>query len=205
MRYCIINPQTCRAFTPGDAFTANASAPEAAEVAIVCSGPAPALDTFSAVLFELGTECLEERLSDADDPARAVGFARYSTGAPSTLIELVRGEATRPEALSAARAIFEAAGLVVCVCADRPGRIVDRLVRPKYNAALRFLDEGLATAEDIDATCRLGLGYPEGPLERVTKGGLERHYEVTKALYDRLAEPGYAPARRAAVAHARRG
>ena len=51
-------------------------------------------------------------------------------------------------AIEAARTMLEAAGLTVVLCSDSAGRIVDRLVRPKYNAALRFLDEGLATATD---------------------------------------------------------
>jgi hypothetical protein len=50
-----------------------------------------------------------------------------------------------------------------------------RLVRPKYNAALRFLDEGLASQKDMDLTCRLGLGYADGAIERVIRGGLVSH------------------------------
>ena len=97
-----------------------------------------------------------------EEGSNVLGFARYRNGsdAPSPLIELVRQPNTKPEAIAAARAVFEAAGFTVVVCADQAGRIVDRLVRPKYNAALRFLDEGLATAKDMDLTCRLGLGYP---------------------------------------------
>jgi len=80
------------------------------------------------------------------------------------------------------------------------GRIVDRLVRPKYNDALRFLDEGLASAEDLDKTCCMGLGYPDGPIERVIRGGLARHYDVSKSLYEMTGQHGYAPVRRAVVA-----
>ena len=81
---------------------------------------------------------------------------------------------------------------------------IDRLVRPVYNAALRFLDERLATAEDMDLTCRLGLGYPDGPVERVERGDLARHYEITQSLFEIYGVPGFAPARRAVVAHERR-
>jgi 3-hydroxybutyryl-CoA dehydrogenase len=99
--------------------------------------------------------------------------------------------------------VFEAAGLVVVVCADQAGRIIDRLVRPKYNAALRFLDEGLATAKDMDTTCKLGLGYPDGPIERVERGGLAYHHDVTRALFETYGAAGYAPARRAVVGKSR--
>src|SRR5262249_4149339 len=74
---------------------------------------------------------------------------------------------------------------------------------PKYNAALRFLDEGLATAKDMDTTCRLGLGYADGPIERVERGGLGFHHDVTRALFETYGTPGYAPAPRAVVAKAR--
>ena len=135
-----------------------------------------------------------------------LGFARFRNGseAPSPLIELVRQPNSKPEAIAAAKAMFEGAGFTVAVCADQAGRIVDRLVRPKYNAALRLLDEGLATAKDMDITCRLGLGYPDGPIARLERGGLASHYDVTQALFEVYGTPAYAPARRAVVAKQRR-
>jgi len=136
--------------------------------------------------------------------ANAVGFARFiNAGGPSQLIELVRQPRTDAAALDAARAVFEIAGFQVVVSADQPGRIVDRLFRPKYNAALRFLDEGLADAVAMDLTCRLGLGYEKGPIEAVTGAGLARHHDVSRAIFDVTGQPGYAPARASAVARAR--
>ena len=96
--------------------------------------------------------------------------------------------------------VFEVVGLETVVCADRPGRIVDRLVRPKYNDALRFLDDGLASAEDMDKTCSLGLGYPDGPIERTVRGGLARHWTVTTAIHRMTGLPGFIPARAAVIA-----
>jgi len=142
-----------------------------------------------------------------DEGSNAVGFARYRNGddAPSNLIELVRQPNTTDAAINAARAVFEVAGFDTVVCKDLAGRIVDRLVRPKYNDALRFLDEGLATAADMDKTCCMGLGYPDGPIARVTRGGLGRHYDVSKAIQDMTGLAGFNPARRAVVAKARQG
>jgi len=194
-----------RSFPAGDAFLAAASAD--GPVMVHLGGgfaPDPAK---TAVLVELDTECLGVHTGEDSgrEGSNAIGFARYRNGndAPSPLIELVRQPATDAAALTAARAVFEANGFDVVVCKDLPGRIVDRLVRPKYNDALRFLDEGLASAADMDRTCCMGLGYPDGPVERVTRGGLARHYDVTKALYEMTGQPGYAPARAAAVAKAR--
>jgi 3-hydroxybutyryl-CoA dehydrogenase len=161
-----------------------------------------------AILIELGTECLgvhtgEERTSERSN---ALGFARFRLGAaaPTALVEIVRQPHTAETALAAAKEIFEAAGLQVAICGDFDGRIVDRLVRPYFNAALRRLDEGLATADDLDMTLKLGLGYPEGPISLLERTGLEHHYDVTQALFEALGDPAYAPARRARVARLRK-
>ncbi|MBI1395022.1 MAG: 3-hydroxyacyl-CoA dehydrogenase [Betaproteobacteria bacterium] len=159
------------------------------------------------IAIELGTECLGEHTGESrgEEGCNIVGFARYRLGSaePTALVELVRQPRTTPEALAAARTAFEAAGLVVAVCNDFPGRIVDRLVRPYFNAALRRLDEKLATADDLDKTLMLGLGYPEGPIALLERTGLEHHHDVTRALYDALGQEAYAPARRAQVARRR--
>ena len=100
-------------------------------------------DHKTAILVELGTECLGVHTGEAagEEGSNVLGFARYRNGseAPGPLIELVRQPVSKPEAIAAAQRIFEDAGFTVVVCADQAGRIVDRLVRPKYNDALRFL------------------------------------------------------------------
>jgi 3-hydroxybutyryl-CoA dehydrogenase len=159
------------------------------------------------VAVELGTECLGVHTGEArgQEGSNVVGFARFRLGRadPTPLIELVRQPATNESAVRAARAAFEAAGLKVAVCGDFPGRIVDRLIRPYFNAALRRLDERLASAEDMDKTLCLGLGYPEGPISLLERTGMAEHHDVTLALYQALGQEPYAPARRAQVAKAR--
>ena len=167
------------------------------------------LEGYTAVLLELGTECLGVHTGEArgDEGSNILGFARFRLGddPPTHLVELVHQPATRPAALQAARQVFEAAGLKVALCKDVPGRIVNRLVRPYYNAALRRLDEGLASAADMDTTLKLGLGYPEGPIALLERSGLHRHFDVTQALFEATGDPAYAPARRARVAKQRTG
>ncbi|MHB1112116.1 MAG: 3-hydroxyacyl-CoA dehydrogenase family protein [Acidovorax defluvii] len=159
------------------------------------------------VAVELGQECLGVHTGEArgHEGSNVVGFARFRLGRadPSPLVELVRQPQTRDSAIAAARAAFEAAGLKVAVCGDFPGRIVDRLIRPYLNAALRRLDEKLASAEDMDKTLCLGLGYPEGPISLLERTGLAEHHDVTLALYRALGQEAFAPARRAQVAKAR--
>lgn len=207
MDYSIRTAGDSRSFPPGDSFLEAAA--EDADVLVLLGAPYAPDPAMTAILVELGTECLGVHTGEStgEEGSNAVGFSRYRNGddPPSDLIELVRQPATDEAAIAAAIAVFEAAGLEVVVSADRTGRIIDRLVRPKYNDALRLLDEGLAKAADMDLTCRLGLGYPDGPIERVERGGLVHHHDVCKALFEATGMPGYAPARRAVVAKAREG
>lgn len=206
MGYTIVKSGESRSFPEGDAFLAGAKSD--ADVVIYCGAPFVADPAKTAILVELGQECLGEHTGEemGGEGSNVLGFARYRNGrdAPSNLVELVRQDATAESAIAAATAVFEGAGFAVAVCTDQAGRIVDRLARPKYNFALRFLDEGLATQKDMDLTCRLGLGYADGPIERVARGGLDLHHDITKALFETYGASGYAPARRAVVAAARR-
>jgi 3-hydroxybutyryl-CoA dehydrogenase len=159
------------------------------------------------VLIELGNESLGAHTGESagHEGSNVLGFARYRLGnaPPTALVEVVRQPGSSPAALAAAKEIFESAGLQIAVCGDVDGRIVDRLVRPYYNAALKRLDEGLATAEDLDTTLRLGLGYPEGPIALLERTGLAQHYDVTQALFEATGDASYTPARRARVAKQR--
>jgi 3-hydroxybutyryl-CoA dehydrogenase len=204
MPFAISNAGTSRSFPKGDPFFARAVEWAEADVIIYCGGRHAADPSKTAILVELDCECLGEHTGEdaGGEGSNVLGFARYRNGddEPSNLVEIVRQAKTPEAAIAAARAIFEEAGFTVAVCSDQAGRIIDRLVRPKYNAALRFLDEGLATQKDMDLTCQLGLGYADGPLERVIRGGLLRHYHITKTLFESFGTPSYAPARRAVVA-----
>lgn len=204
--YQVVGSAASRSFAPGDRFLEGGSGDHAA--VLICLGGQLQQDPDrAAVLVEVDTECLGVHTGEemGKEGSNVLGFARYSNGndAPTELIELVRQPNSDANAVQAAIQVFEAAGFEVVVCADQAGRIIDRLVRPKYNAALRFLDEGLATAEAMDMTCRMGLGYPDGPIERVERGGLARHYTVSKAIHEMTGQPAYMPARRAVVANKR--
>ncbi|MGI9334606.1 MAG: 3-hydroxyacyl-CoA dehydrogenase family protein [Gammaproteobacteria bacterium] len=164
-------------------------------------------DERAAVLVELGVECLGVHTGEsrATEGSKVLGFARFRLGedGPSNLVELVRQPCSDEAAVAGARAVFEQAGLDVALCADSAGRILDRLLRPYFNDVLERLDEGLASADDMDLTLKMGLGYPEGPISLLERSGLEHHHDATEALFRVYGEPAYAPARRAVVAKAR--
>jgi 3-hydroxybutyryl-CoA dehydrogenase len=211
--YSIVQAGKSRSFPAAHAFLEQASQGDAPGLVYLgaqagsafAQGQGHAQRAFVAI--ELGTECLGTHTGEHRglEGSNVVGFARFRLGDadPSPLVELVRQPGTQPEALEAARAAFQSAGLVVAVCGDFPGRIVDRLIRPYFNAALRRLDEKLASADDLDKTLCLGLGYPEGPISLLERTGLAHHFQVTQALYEALGQSDYAPARRARVAAAR--
>jgi 3-hydroxybutyryl-CoA dehydrogenase len=203
MSYQIVQQGDSRSFPQEHPFTTSAM-PTGSGLVLIGSEAAKTFanqnhEARDFVAIELGTECLGVHISDDDGPSNVVGFARFRMGddQPTKLVELVRKPYTTDHALAAARAAFESAGLVVAVCQDFPGRILDRLLRPYYNAALRRLDEGLASANDMDMTLRLGLGYPDGPIALLNRSGLHHHFEVTQSLYEQLGQEAYAPARRA--------
>jgi 3-hydroxybutyryl-CoA dehydrogenase len=145
MQYAIIKNGQSPSFPEADAFLSNASVAKGTNI-VLYSGVAVKPDKAkSVILVELGEECLAEHLGDIDenDQANILGFARYRNGndLPSNLVELVRQSNSSEAAILAAKALFESAGLQVAISGDQIGRIVNRLVLPKYNAALRFLDE----------------------------------------------------------------
>lgn len=156
------------------------------------------LDAATIVAIELKDECLGVYTDGMlPAPGSVFGFARFRLGkaAPTQLVELVTPRDFDETALASLKVLFENAGLVVATCNDFPGRIVNRLVRPYYNAVLRRYDEKLATAEDLDTTLKLGLGYPEGPLALLNRTGLAEHADTSQALYEALGDPAYKPAR----------
>lgn len=212
MNHQVLHAGESRSFPDDHALMKNAAAN--GEVIVIVGAGAGAKfrelrdrDRYTAILIELGNECLGVHTGEhrGEEGSNVLGFARFRPGAaqPTDLVELVRQPRTLDTAIEAARKLFEEHGLKVAVCSDFAGRILDRLVRPYYNAALRRLDEGLASAADLDTTLKLGLGYPEGPIELLERTGLAHHFDVSQALFEAYGDPAYAPARRARVAKQR--
>ncbi|MDI5942075.1 3-hydroxybutyryl-CoA dehydrogenase, partial [Micromonospora sp. DH15] len=98
-------------------------------------------------------------------PADVVGL-HFSGPVPARpLVEIVRTIRTGEEATATARAVCATLGRTAVVCGDRAGFVVDALLFPYLNDAVKMLEAGYATVDDIDHAMKLGCGYPTGPFE----------------------------------------
>lgn len=213
-RWHVIDTGNSRSFPRAHKLLADAGSESSADVIfIVGEDVASALqgiessDIVRAIVVELKDECLGVHTGEhrATEGGKVLGFSRFRMGDddPSDLVELVRQPQSDEQAIAAASAVLNTAGLEVSVCQDHDGRILNRLLRPYFNDVLRRLDDGLASADDMDLTLRLGLGYPEGPVTLLERSGLHHHAEVSESLYKATGDRAFSPARRARVAHER--
>jgi 3-hydroxybutyryl-CoA dehydrogenase len=207
--YRIIRHGLSRSFPKGDPFAG--CGPIADQISVhlgvepEADVPADAGD--DCALVEVDLECLGIHTGEAagSEGDCRVGFARWAIGdgGVGDLVEVVVQANTHSRAVELARTLFTSAGFTVVVCRDSPGRILDRLLRPYLNDALRGLDRCLASASDLDKTVRLGLGYPLGPVELLESTGMARHHRVSSALFEAYGETAFVPARRSVVAATR--
>jgi 3-hydroxybutyryl-CoA dehydrogenase len=109
------------------------------------------------------------------------------------LVELVRGEKTKEALVEIVDAFCRSLEKETIVVKDLPGLLVNYLFVPYMNQAIEAYDQGLASREDLDTAIRMGLGYPMGPLELIDLIGLDKHLELTSALYDRLGDRRFFP------------
>jgi 3-hydroxybutyryl-CoA dehydrogenase len=127
-------------------------------------------------------------------PADVLGLHFFRPAPAKALVEVVRTVRTSPEAVATATAVLAAAGKTPVVCGDRAGFVVNSLLFPYLNDAVRMLESGYSTVDDIDAAMKLGCGYPVGPFEFLDAVGLDVALSIQRALYHESREPGLAPA-----------
>jgi 3-hydroxybutyryl-CoA dehydrogenase len=107
------------------------------------------------------------------------------------LVEVVRGVQTSEETFSTTRALAERLGKTVVASNDAPGFLVNRILIPLLVEACFTLQEGVGTAEDIDAGARLGLNHPMGPLELADLIGLDTVLAIAEVLHRDLGDSKY--------------
>jgi len=149
-----------------------------------------------AVLASNTSSIAIDSLAAAVSPARRGQFAGMHFFSPvpvMPLVELIRGSATTDATEATIRELTDALGKKLIVSADRPGFIVNRILMPMLAEAMRILEEGSATADDIDTGAKVGLNHPMGPLELADFIGLDVCLNVMQVLYDGIGEEHYPP------------
>ncbi|OKI62820.1 3-hydroxyacyl-CoA dehydrogenase family protein [Micromonospora sp. CB01531] len=127
-------------------------------------------------------------------PADVIGLHFFNPAPIMPLVEIVRTIRTSAEAAATARAVCAVLGKTGVVCGDRSGFIVNALLFPYLNDAVKMLEASYSTADDIDHAMKLGCGYPMGPFELLDVVGLDVALAIQRELYLELREPGFAPA-----------
>ncbi|GIH90079.1 3-hydroxyacyl-CoA dehydrogenase family protein [Planobispora siamensis] len=123
-------------------------------------------------------------------PERLVGL--HLVG--DRIAEVASTVLTSPETASVAHGLMRILGLTPVPCKDRAEFVVDALLYPYLNDAVRMYESGYAAIEDIDTAMKLGCGYPEGPFEMLDRLGLETVRDGLRALYAEYRDPCFAPA-----------
>ncbi|NES28848.1 3-hydroxyacyl-CoA dehydrogenase family protein [Micromonospora terminaliae] len=127
-------------------------------------------------------------------PADVIGLHFFNPAPIMPLVEIVQTIRTSAETAATARAVCAGLGKTGVVCGDRSGFIVNALLFPYLNDAVKMLEASYSTADDIDYAMKLGCGYPMGPFELLDVVGLDVSLAIQRELYLELREPGFAPA-----------
>lgn len=126
-------------------------------------------------------------------PDRFIGLHFFNPVPLMKLVEVIRTIATDPKVYEEAVAFAAKVGKVPVRTSDRTGFIVNRLLVPYLLDAVRVLEGGVASIEDIDNSMKLGCGYPMGPLTLLDFVGLDTTYYIANIMFDEFKEPRFAP------------
>lgn len=127
-------------------------------------------------------------------PERFIGLHFFNPVPVMALIEVIRGLQTSDATHALALDMAQRLGKTAITAGNRPGFVVNRILVPMINEAVLVLQEGLASAEDIDAGMRLGCNQPIGPLALADLIGLDTLLAIMQAFYDGFNDSKYRPA-----------
>ena len=127
-------------------------------------------------------------------PGSVIGMHFFNPATVMKLVEVVTTVATAPEVAATVRAVCGTLDKQPVSCGDRSGFIVNALLFPYLNDAVKMLQAHYATADDIDSAMKVGCGYPMGPFELIDTVGLDVSLTIQRELYLEFREPGFAPA-----------
>ena len=126
-------------------------------------------------------------------PDRVLGLHFFNPAPLMKLMEVVRTIATSDETVKIGRDFGQSLGKTVIIARDAPGFVVNRLLVPQLLNAIRMLEAGIATREDIDTGMTMGLNHPIGPLALSDLVGLDTLLFIANSTYDEFKDPQFAP------------
>jgi 3-hydroxybutyryl-CoA dehydrogenase len=135
-------------------------------------------------------ECATATSRSAD----VIGMHFFNPAAVMKLVEVVSTVSTAPDVEATVLEVTTKLGKHPVRCGDRAGFIVNALLFPYLNDAIKMLEAHYATAEDIDSAMKVGCGYPMGPFELLDVVGNDVSLAIERELYQEFREPGFAPA-----------
>ena len=127
-------------------------------------------------------------------PQDVIGMHFFNPAPVMRLVEVVSTVATSDEVAETVRALCARIGKHAVSCSDRAGFIVNALLFPYLNDAVKMLEAHYATADDIDTAMKLGCALPMGPFELLDVVGNDVSLAIERELYNEFREPGFAPA-----------
>jgi len=136
---------------------------------------------------------ITEIASATERPDQVFGLHFFNPVPIMPLVEIVRGLLTSEESLEAARALGVKLNKQVVFAKDNPGFIVNLLLVPYLYDAIRALENGVATKEDIDTAIKLGLNHPMGPFTLMDFVGLDTCLFIGDAMYGEFKDARFAP------------
>jgi 3-hydroxybutyryl-CoA dehydrogenase len=156
------------------------------------------LDAFLSPASVIVTSCLGSAVTylsaSLKRPDRVAGFATFYPLKDRKLIELAIGMRSAEGAGQKAEEFFKALGKETVRVKDTAGLTFPRILSLIVNEAARALEEGVASAEEIDVAMRLGVNYPKGPLKWADQIGLDEVLAVLEGLHKETGEDRYRPA-----------
>jgi 3-hydroxybutyryl-CoA dehydrogenase len=177
----------------GDADVVVEAVPEVASVkaetfARLAGAPAAALRVTNT-----STMSVSELAGHTARPDRVVGMHFFNPAHRMPLVEVIVGDATADATRDEAVALAVRLGKEPVVVQDRPGFITSRLGLLLGTEAMRMVEEGVASAADIDTAMRLGYGHPMGPLQLADLVGLDARLNNLRSMRQRSGDPRYEP------------
>ncbi len=146
-------------------------------------------------ILATNTSCLSviEIASATKREDRVLGMHFFNPVPAMKLLEIVRTTATSDETFNTAKSFGQSLGKTIVIAQDSPGFIVNRLMVPQILSAIRMVESGTATREDIDTGMTLGLNIPMGPLALADFIGLDTVLAMASVIYEKLGDTQYDP------------